>query len=225
MLRVSLSKIFFNTQITTAKSQTVITGSKNMKRHYASAFVIAGLLGAMPAHANTTVGQTPADACFNAAQTVSRSGNALLDVLNRQALASCTEALSNKMNTKDRIATLVNRGTIESASGDFTASLADYDAALAMNPKMADIYINRGTALMRAARYEDARASFDKAVSLGGTNIYIAYLNRAMAEEKSGNINGAYQDYKQAVALAPDYQPAKNELARFQTVVRPKQQS
>lgn len=197
-----------------------------MKLHYASALVVAGLFGAMPAHANTTVGQTPAADCFNAAQTVSRSGNALPDVLNRQALARCTEALSvsNRMNAKDRTATLVNRGTIESASGDVTASLADYDAALAMNPKMAEIYIDRGTALMRAARYEDARTSFNQAVALGGTNTYIAYLNRAMAEEKSGNINGAYQDYKQAVALAPDYQPAKNELARFQTVVRPKQQ-
>ena len=193
-----------------------------MKLHYTTAFVIAGLLGAMPAHADTTVGQTPATECFNAAQTVSRTGNALSEVLNRQAVSNCSEALSKKMSTKDRTATLVNRGTIEAASGDLAASLTDFDAALAMNPKMADIYIDRGTALMRAARYEEARASFDQAVSLGGTNSYIAYFNRAVAEEKAGNINSAYQDYKQAVALAPNYQPAKSELARFQTVTRPK---
>jgi hypothetical protein len=41
-----------------------------------------------------------------------------------------------------------------------------------------------------------------------------------MAQEKMGDIKAAYQDYKQAASLAPDYQPAKVELSRFQTVVR-----
>jgi Tfp pilus assembly protein PilF len=191
-----------------------------MKLHYMNAFVVAGLLGAMPAHAaDTAPVKTPAANCFNAAQSVSLSGKALSDVQDRDALSSCADALSNKLTAKDRIATLINRGTIESASGDVTASLADYDAALAMNPKMGDIFINRGTALMRAARYDEARASFDQAVTLGGNNTYIAYFNRAMAEEKVGNVNGAYQDYKLAVASAPNYQPAKHELARLQAVV------
>ena len=195
-----------------------------MKLHYTTAFVVAGLLGAMPAHAAgtiTTIGQTPATDCFNAAQTVSRTGNALSEPVRASVLASCAQALSDKISPKDRIATLVNRGTIEAASSNIDASLADYDAALALNPNMADIYIDRGSALMRAARYEEARVSFDKAVSLGGANTYMAYFNRAMAEEKAGSVASAYQDYKQAVALAPDYQPAKSELARFQTVARP----
>src|SRR5271155_3808070 len=104
-----------------------------MKLHYTTAFVVAGLLGVMPAHAadtsaaDTTFGQTPEADCFNAAQTVSHSGNALSDVLHKDALSSCAEALSDKMTAKDRIATLVNRGTIEAVSGDLTSSLADYD--------------------------------------------------------------------------------------------------
>jgi len=196
-----------------------------MKLHYATALLVAGLLGAMPAYAassdsNSTIGQSPAADCFNAAQAVSRPGNALSEPARVAALSNCAEALSGKISSKDRTATLVNRGTIEAASGDLTSSLADYDAALALNPKMADIYIDRGSALMRVARYEEARASFDHAVSLGGANTYIAFFNRAMAEEKSGNVNSAYLDYKQAVALAPNYQPAKDELARFQTVLR-----
>ena len=194
-----------------------------MKLHYKTALIVAGLLGAMPAYAassdtSTTIGQPPAADCFNAAQAVSRPGNALSEPARAAALANCAQALSAKISAKDRIATLINRGTIEAASGDVTSSLADYDAALAMNPKMGDIFINRGTALMRVARYEEARVSFDQAVSLGGANTYIAYFNRAMAEEKGGNVNSAYLDYKLAVASAPNYQPAKNELARFQAV-------
>jgi tetratricopeptide (TPR) repeat protein len=192
-----------------------------MKLHYTTAFVVAGLLAALPAHAaGTTIGQTPAADCFNAAQTVSRTGNALSETVRVAALSSCAEALTAKISPKDRIATLVNRGTIEAASSNIDASLGDYDAALALNPNMADIYIDRGSALMRVARYEEARVSFDRAVSLGGANTYMAYFNRAMAEEKAGNVASAYQDYKQAVALAPDYQPAKAELARFQPATR-----
>jgi tetratricopeptide (TPR) repeat protein len=187
-----------------------------MKLHYMNVFVVAGLLGAMPAHAaGAAAGKTPAASCFDAAQTVSHAG-----ALDKDALANCTEALSNKMSAKDRIATLINRGTIEAASGDITSSLADYGTAIAMNPNMPDTYINRGTTLMRAARYEEARASFDQAVSLAGTNTHVAYFNRALVEEKLGNIRDAYRDYKRAAALAPDYQPAKKELARFRVVPR-----
>jgi tetratricopeptide (TPR) repeat protein len=201
-----------------------------MKLYYTAALLVAGLLGAMPANAadtsssQLTVGQTPSTDCFNAAQALSGSGNALPGFQRNDALASCTQALSSKMIAKDRIATLVNRGNIEAASGDVTSALADYDAALAMNAKMADIYIDRGSALMRATRYDEARASFDQAVALGGANAYFAYFNRALAEEKAGDINSAYQDYKQAVALAPNYQPARSELARFQVVPRAKTQ-
>jgi tetratricopeptide (TPR) repeat protein len=194
-----------------------------MKLHYTSAFVIAGLLAAMPARADgavTRIGQTSGTDCFNAAATVSRTGIALSEAVRKNALTSCAEALTDKITAKDRVATLVNRGTIEASFGDIDSSLADYNAALALNPNMADTYIDRGSALMRAARYEEARADFDKALSLGPTNTYIAYFDRGMALEKSGNLTAAYEDYKQAVALAPDYQPARVELSRFQTVAR-----
>jgi tetratricopeptide (TPR) repeat protein len=185
-----------------------------MKLHYTNAFIVAGLLAAMPAHAaDAKAGKSPAASCFDAAQMVSHAG-----ALDKDAVSNCTEALSNKMTAKDRIATLINRGTIEAASGDIKSSLADYGTAIAMNPNMPDIYINRGTALMRAARYEEARASFDQAVSLAGANTHVAYFNRALVEEKLGNIRDAYRDYKRAAALAPDYQPAKTELARFHVV-------
>jgi len=194
-----------------------------MKLHYASAFMVAGLLAAFPARADDTVnriGQTPAADCFDAAGMVSHTGTALPDVLHKDAMASCTQALSGKMIAKDRIATLVNRGTIEAASGELDAAIGDYKAALTLNPKTADIYIDRGSALMRAARYQEALADFNTALSLHPTNAYIAYFNRGIAQEKLGNTMAAYQDYKQAANLAPDYQPAKTELSRFQTVIR-----
>jgi tetratricopeptide (TPR) repeat protein len=207
-------------QITAAIRKSVLFRESNMKLQLTSALVFASLVGAVSAHADDAlagIGQTPASACFKAAAMVSRTGTALPGALRKDALVNCEQALGEKLTPKDRIATLVNRGTIESASGDIGASLADYDAALTINPNTADIYINRGSALLRAARYEEARNDFDKALALGPTNAYVAYFDRGMAQEKSGNITAAYADYKQAAALAPDYKPAKAVLARFQT--------
>ena len=187
-----------------------------MKLHYASTVLIAGLLGVMPVQAAVaTIGLTPAAGCFQAAATASHTGSALSKIPLRDALAGCTEALADKLRPEDRVATLVNRGTIEAAAGDTDKALADYDAALALRPGMADIYIDRGAVLMRALRYEDARADFDKALSLGVNRAYIAYFDRGMAHEKSGNAAAAYLDYKHTLALAPDFQPAKDELSRF----------
>ena len=201
-----------------------------MKLYYTATLLVAGLLGAMPANAadtsshQMTFGQTPSTDCFNAAQAISRSADALPRDLRNNALASCTQALSGKMIAKDRIATLTNRGNIEAASGDVTSALADYDAALAMNrkwPTSISIAAPRSCAphgTMRLGPVSIRRWRWAAPMSTSPIS------NRALAEEKAGNINSAYQDYKQAVALAPNYQPARSELARFQVVPRAKTQ-
>jgi tetratricopeptide (TPR) repeat protein len=85
---------------------------------------------------------------------------------------------------------------------------------------MANIYINRGSALLRMARYEEARADFDRALSLGTDQPTLAYFCRGMAQEKLGALAAAYSDYKKAQSLSPDFKPAGIELARFQVTGR-----
>jgi len=65
------------------------------------------------------------------------------------------------------------------------------------NANMTEAYIGRGLALLRATRYEAARADFDHALALGTDNAHIAYFDRGMAQEKAGNLTAAYHDYKQ----------------------------
>jgi Tfp pilus assembly protein PilF len=151
---------------------------------------------------------------------VSRTGNALPEFLNNTAMASCNDALASKLMVKDRVATLVNRGTLEAAALNIDAALADYDAALALRPQMADVHLDRGAALMRADRYDQARAEFDKALAMGTKSAHIAYLDRGMAEEKSGDVSAAYRDYKQALVVNPNFQEARAELSRFQVEER-----
>ena len=41
-----------------------------------------------------------------------------------------------------------------------------------------------------------------------------------MIAEETGDVRAAYRDYKQALAIKPDYAAASRELARFKIVQR-----
>lgn len=168
---------------------------------------------ALPAAANVTLVTPAANSCANAATGQSR--NALTTGRLHDAIAVCTEALGTSLNDADRTATLINRGTLESAFGQTDAALADFSAALARNPASDSALLNRGAALLKAARYDEARTDFDRVIAANGANTAVAYFNRGVANEKSGDVMAAYHDYQEAVRLNPRYQAANLELARF----------
>lgn len=186
---------------------------------------LAALLAAAPAYAATTmVGDTPAITCAKAAAAETPNAK-FSEPTRRDALAECNAALSDKMGSdkivdQDRTATLVNRGIILAAAGDVPAALDDYNAALERDPALTNVYINRGSALLRAGRYTEARADFDRAITMGTNQPTLAYFNRGMANEKLGALTAAYRDYKKAQSLSPDFAPATAELARFQVTSR-----
>jgi tetratricopeptide (TPR) repeat protein len=187
-----------------------------MKLHY---FLAAALCAAaVPAAANVTLVTPAANACANAAAGQSR--NALTVGRLHDAVAVCSEALDGTLNDADSTATLINRGTLESAMNQTDAALSDFSAALARNPASDSALLNRGAALLKAARYDEARADFDRVIATAGANTAVAYFNRGIANEKSGDVVAAYHDYQQAVRLNPRYQAANIELARFHATDR-----
>jgi tetratricopeptide (TPR) repeat protein len=188
---------------------------KKLNLTYSSAAVIAGLLAAIPADAATMmVGKSPGVACREGAAT-DAARSEVSSSTNRDSIANCTEALAGRMTEADRTATLANRAIIETAAGNEKAALADFNEALSRDPQLANVYVNRGTALLKVGSFNDARADFDLAIALGADNPAVAYFDRGIAEEKLGNVSAAYHDYKQAQNLAPDFKPAAIELARF----------
>ena len=52
------------------------------------------------------------------------------------------------------------------------------------------------------------------------SDLHVAYFNRGEAQEASGNLVAAYHDYRKAQELAPNFQPASQELARFSVTER-----
>jgi tetratricopeptide (TPR) repeat protein len=59
-----------------------------------------------------------------------------------------------------------NRGKEWAAKGEFDLALADYDQALALNPKHADAYYHRGMVWGAKGDVDRAIADFDRAIEL-----------------------------------------------------------
>jgi len=190
-----------------------------MKLHLASAAIATAIFAILPAGAATlTYGDTPAASCAKAA-LAERPGIQISEPAHRGALTDCNEALSGKLLPADRTATLLNRGIVNAAAGHTDAAIADYDAALARAPEMANAWLNRGAVQLRAGRFDAAKADFDHVITLKSDHAAAAYFSRGMANERLGDTAAAYRDYRQAQAMG--FAPAVTELARFQ--VKPAQ--
>lgn len=187
-----------------------------MKSIFAAA-ATAALIASMPAHANSVIsaGLKPVQEC-----AVAAGKQNLTDRQTAKAMAACNAALNSDLSQTAIAGTLVNRGLIKAAAHDDAAAIADFDAGLSHDANLSAGYMSRGAALLRAGRFDAARADFDRAIALSATDLHVAYFNRGEAEEASGDTLAAYHDYRRSQELAPDFKPASLELARFQVVRR-----
>ncbi len=204
--------------VDTSKSRSRPRGAGNA---HTSFFAMRGLLfvalsvllpGA--ASANTIViGAGPAQQCFELAQKPHG--------LKFSQLAACNQALDSKtLAPRDVTATLVNRGILYGRLAQHRSAIEDFDAALRLNPKHIDAYLNRGNALARLGRYYEALIDYDRVIELGGGTNGYAWYNRALANFGLGDRAAAEADLRRAVALAPTH-PEFFELLAEQTGADP----
>lgn len=136
-----------------------------------------------------------------------------------QGLKVCSAALRDpRLSVRDRGATLVNRGIIAFRANRLAAAIADYDAALELVPDLAEAAINKGIALVEAGRNAEAVATLTDVLSQAPAPPALAYYTRAMANEALGATRAAYDDYRAAAALAPDWAEPVDQLRRFTVV-------
>jgi tetratricopeptide (TPR) repeat protein len=137
----------------------------------------------------------------------------------KDGLEACNIALKDPaMN--HRAALLLDRGVIQVRLGNDEAALQDYGGAIALDSQLGDAYVSRAGVLVELKRYDEARADIAQGMALNASNMHVAYYSRAVIEEESGDVKSAYRDYKQALAIKPDFAPAIRELARFKVVDR-----
>lgn len=170
-----------------------------------AALAAAAFAGSASAYVLVAAGRL-ATACYENARDSRVSPN---------ALEQCNEALTEGLNPRDRAATYVNRGVVHMNRGNSGRALADFNAAIEIEPDLAEGYINRGAALLVRNDLRGAIASIDQGLQFTPENPARAYYNRAVAHEDLGELRAAYEDYRRAAELAPEWDAPRVELARF----------
>ena len=90
-------------------------------------------------------------------------------------------------------------------------ALAQFDAAIEVNPNYADAHSNRGVTLQELDRLEEAIASFDKAIELK-PDYAEAISNRGLVMQESGRLDDAIASHRRALAINTDYAAAHSNL-------------
>jgi len=182
-------------------------------KSFVATLATAALLAPMslwtsPAKASDTVlGDDTAHACFEA--SISKRTDA-------KAVHLCDVALDGDVLTADqRGGALVNRGVIRMRRGEMAAAESDFDTAIPLIPTSGEARFNRGAVYVGQKRYKEGLADLDKAIELGVREPAKAYYYRGLAHDYLEDETAAYKDYKQAEALAPDWNLPKHELKRF----------
>lgn len=177
---------------------------------FVAAFTAAVLLPGAAQATVSVLGNGPARVCFQLA-TYSKPD---LD-----ALKVCKEALdSGDLSKRDRAATHINRGVIEMQLERMQAAQDDFNKGIAMMPDMGEGYLNRGVAFIGQKRFSEALEDLNKGLALGVSRPEIGYYDRAIANEALGNVKAAYEDYQQALSIAPRFERASEQLKRFKVV-------
>ena len=128
----------------------------------------------------------------------------------------CDRALQDDMlNTGDRAKTFVNRGVMKLGRGEYEPARTDFEAALALTPKLPEALLNRGAVWVGEGKYQAAIADLSRAIELNTDQPEKAYFDRALAYEGLDDMKSAYFDYVKAQALKPGWAAPQRELTRF----------
>lgn len=87
--------------------------------------------------------------------------------------------------------------------GDLDGAIASFDAALALQPKMAAAYLNRGLAYQRQGQLDRALADLDRAIRYAPSAR--GFYNRSLIHRQRGNARRADADLDRAVEIDSRY--------------------
>ncbi len=183
-----------------------------MKKMLWFAVLVAAFPSVRAAEAAVTIlGDGYARKCYEAAE-FNRTG--------RAAFEDCDLALKqDALSKSERAATHVNRGILFMQGRNYASAIADYDTALGIDDDLAEAYINKGIAVLHRGGSETVAVDLlSRGIALTPNRPEIALYARGVAHEKLGRVREAYDDYRQAAALKPDWPEPAHELTRFKVV-------
>jgi lipoprotein NlpI len=119
------------------------------------------------------------------------------------AILHCTRAIeSRRYSGEDLYRLHLGRGAEWAAKGEHDRAIADYDAAIRLNPKSADAFHNRGSAWANKGEPDRAIADYDTAIRLDPKESS-PYAGRAVERSIKGDYARAIADFDTAIRLEP----------------------
>ena len=108
--------------------------------------------------------------------------------------------LDNLTLTDILVAAYSNRGTLKQKFSDFYGAVNDFNKAIELDPKDAELYYNRAYSKTDLFNYSEAIYDYSKAIEIN-PNYTSAYANRSTLKEALGDLSGACTDAKLAAKL------------------------
>lgn len=134
----------------------------------------------------------------------------LLSSIAISVCAGSAHAQSQPAKPNDPAAAAFNRGKVSSQRNDYAAAIASYTQAIELNPKWAEVYVQRGIALRMSGRLDQAIEDFDKAAELNpqatqnNRAVAQAYTNQGQVLAMGFEFDRAITDFDKALKLFPD---------------------
>lgn len=162
------------------------------------------------AQSMTVLGGNPdARDCFEAAR---------FEGVSMRDIAACDRALvPGATRRKDRIATYVNRGILKARNSDQAGAMADYESALKMAPRQAEVFVNRGNVRYATGDVAGALDDYARSLELDIRDQGAVHYNLGLAHEKLGQADAARRNYERALEIKPDWLLPRRRLEAMQT--------
>jgi tetratricopeptide (TPR) repeat protein len=183
-----------------------------MKTIIVATGVSLAILGSVPVSAVSISYNRPlTNACYEAA-ALKRAPD---------GIAKCNAAITFEATTsRERTASLVNRGILFLLADKATDAGRDFDEALMSDPRQPEALLGKAIEQWRAGNSAGAVELATRSLQNGPRRPAVAYLIRGLANEHQGQLRAAYSDLQTARQLEPSWNEPAEQLARYKVVRR-----
>lgn len=165
------------------------------------------------------VGDGSGEACWRAAlaTTFTHVDSAVMDARwKADAIGACDDALKiDRLDRIDTASTWVNRGILEMSRERYKNARGNFKEALRLIPKLPEAHVDLGSALINLQQYADGIKETELGLSLGSKEAQRGYYNLGIAYGELGDQQKAYESFRKASEIDPDWEDPKKELERF----------
>ncbi|RKU22200.1 hypothetical protein C6503_04325 [Candidatus Poribacteria bacterium] len=130
----------------------------------------------------------------------------------QSAVVDSDVAIELATSDADSSAAYHTRGAARAALGDHDKAIADFDAAIRLNPETAINYLDRGLAKEVLGEKDAAKADFEKATQING-DLAEDYYKDGRGKNGGQAYEAAMDSFDKAIRLNPEYAPVYSNRA------------